>query len=189
MTTKKKAGKVLSISDEQKCRQAYNIPPTPQLNEDELVEWLIKIATDGKRKYVCDWIGVELMRRFGAVRRQLLRQQKSYDELWNSHYRELEKWEAQTLEVKRAAAEELDQHARSIADLKQRIETMEREVLDLQKSVELRDDADHRAIKMWQEANPGNDHVWPDSAKLTVWLMERIVELESCNSSVDTAAS
>lgn len=35
-------------------------------------------------------------------------------------------------------------------------------------------EADMRAIKMWQEANPGNDLVWPDSAKLSVWLLEQM---------------
>ena len=34
--------------------------------------------------------------------------------------------------------------------------------------------ADLRGIKMWQEANPGNDLVWPDSAKLSVWLLEQM---------------
>jgi hypothetical protein len=30
-----------------------------------------------------------------------------------------------------------------------------------------------RAVEMWRAANPGNDLVLPDSAKLTVWLLER----------------
>lgn len=34
--------------------------------------------------------------------------------------------------------------------------------------------ADQRAIKMWREANPGNDLVWPDGAKLSLWLMEQL---------------
>lgn len=46
------------------------------------------------------------------------------------------------------------------------------EVLDMQWK------ADMRAIKMWQEAHPGNDLVWPDGAKLTVWLMERVDALK-----------
>jgi hypothetical protein len=32
--------------------------------------------------------------------------------------------------------------------------------------------ADQRAIKQWQEAT-GQDHIWPDRAKLTTWLLER----------------
>lgn len=39
--------------------------------------------------------------------------------------------------------------------------------------------ADQRGIKMWQEANPGNDLVWPDSAKLSVWLLEQFDKLKS----------
>jgi hypothetical protein len=31
-----------------------------------------------------------------------------------------------------------------------------------------------RAIKRWQAAHPGNDHVWPDHKDLLVWLMGRI---------------
>lgn len=46
-------------------------------------------------------------------------------------------------------------------------------------SFELRRKADMRAIKRWQEANPGNDLIWPDHADLCVWLMDRIAELEA----------
>jgi hypothetical protein len=35
--------------------------------------------------------------------------------------------------------------------------------------------ANKRAVKMWQEAHPGNDLVWPDHADLVVWLMEQLV--------------
>lgn len=33
--------------------------------------------------------------------------------------------------------------------------------------------ADQRAIKRWQEANPGSDLVWPDRADMVVWLMDQ----------------
>ncbi len=39
-------------------------------------------------------------------------------------------------------------------------------------------EADMRAIKLWQAANPGQDHVWPDRSKLTQWLLDRITELQ-----------
>lgn len=51
----------------------------------------------------------------------------------------------------RAAAEEIEQRDRSF-DVRWR--------------------ADMRAIKRWQQANPGNDLVWPDHADLCVWLMD-----------------
>jgi len=35
-------------------------------------------------------------------------------------------------------------------------------------------DAGLRAIKCWQAQNPGNERVWPDAAKLQVWLMDEI---------------
>lgn len=38
-------------------------------------------------------------------------------------------------------------------------------------SFSLRWDADMRAIKRWQAANPGNDLTWPDHADLVVWLL------------------
>lgn len=34
--------------------------------------------------------------------------------------------------------------------------------------------ADQRGIKMWQEANPGNENVWPDRADLVCWLIEQV---------------
>ena len=51
---------------------------------------------------------------------------------------------------------------------------LELEVLEHEQLFSLQWKADMRAIKMWQEANPGNDLVWPDSAKLSVWLLERL---------------
>ena len=34
-----------------------------------------------------------------------------------------------------------------------------------------------RAVEMWRTANPGNDLVLPDSAKLTVWMLEQLKAL------------
>ena len=44
----------------------------------------------------------------------------------------------------------------------------------MEQSFDLRREADMRAIKMWQESNPGNDLTWPDHADLCVWLMEKV---------------
>src|SRR5690348_5000879 len=44
---------------------------------------------------------------------------------------------------------------------------------DLQRTFDLRWDADMRAIKRWQAAHPGSDLVWPDHADMVVWLLER----------------
>ena len=38
----------------------------------------------------------------------------------------------------------------------------------------VRREAGTRALKMWQDANPGNDLTWPDHADLCVWLMEKV---------------
>lgn len=45
---------------------------------------------------------------------------------------------------------------------------------DLQRIFDMEWDVSMRAINMWQAANPGNDLVWPDKAKLEVWLMDQI---------------
>lgn len=48
---------------------------------------------------------------------------------------------------------------------------------ELQASFDLRWKADMRAIKRWQEANPGRENIWPDSADLCVWLIGEIERL------------
>lgn len=45
---------------------------------------------------------------------------------------------------------------------------------DLERSFDLRWNADMRAIKRWQAAHPGNDLVWPDHADLVVWLLDQL---------------
>jgi hypothetical protein len=50
---------------------------------------------------------------------------------------------------------------------------------DLQRTFDLMWAADQRAIKLWQEANPGNDLVWPDRSKLTGWLLGEIAVLKA----------
>jgi hypothetical protein len=46
------------------------------------------------------------------------------------------------------------------------------ELTELQRTLDLIHDADMRGIKMWQEAHPGNDLVWPDRAKMIFWLLD-----------------
>lgn len=48
------------------------------------------------------------------------------------------------------------------------------EIDDINAVFDLRWQADMRAIKMWQSANPGNDLIWPDHADLVVWLMSQV---------------
>jgi hypothetical protein len=54
-----------------------------------------------------------------------------------------------------------------------RIETLTSEVGELQGVFDFQWRANMRAVEMWRTSNPGNDLVLPDSAKLTVWLLER----------------
>lgn len=44
---------------------------------------------------------------------------------------------------------------------------------EMQLLFDMRWAASMRAIKGWQEAHPGNDLVWPDSAELDVWALEQ----------------
>jgi hypothetical protein len=48
------------------------------------------------------------------------------------------------------------------------------EEAELQAVFDLQWKADRRATKLWQEAHPGSDLVWPDRADLVVWLMEQV---------------
>jgi hypothetical protein len=45
---------------------------------------------------------------------------------------------------------------------------------DLRRTFDLRWDADQRAIKLWQDAHPGNDVVWPDRCDMVVWLLDQL---------------
>ena len=45
---------------------------------------------------------------------------------------------------------------------------------EMQRTFDIRWNADMRAIKRWQAAHPGNDLTWPDHADLVVWLMEQL---------------
>lgn len=49
---------------------------------------------------------------------------------------------------------------------------------ELQACFDSRWKADMRAIKRWQEAHPGHNHVWPDHADLCVWLLDQIEKAE-----------
>lgn len=52
-------------------------------------------------------------------------------------------------------------------------EALKAECAELNRVFELQWDADQRAIKMWRQAHPGHDHVWPDRANMVVWMLEQ----------------
>jgi hypothetical protein len=54
------------------------------------------------------------------------------------------------------------------------IAALRAEVRDLNNLFDAQWKSDMRAIKRWQEAHPGNDHVWPDRTDLVVWLMRQL---------------
>jgi DNA repair exonuclease SbcCD ATPase subunit len=55
-----------------------------------------------------------------------------------------------------------------------RIEALTTELSELQEVFDFQWRAHMRAVEMWRTANPGNDLVLPDSAKLTVWMLEQL---------------
>ena len=55
-----------------------------------------------------------------------------------------------------------------------RIEALTSEVGELQEVFDFQWRANMLAVEMWRTANPGNDLVLPDSAKLTVWMLEQL---------------
>ena len=57
-------------------------------------------------------------------------------------------------------------------------EALQKELKELQSTFDLQWKANQRGIKAWQAANPGNDLVWPDQAKLVQWLIERAESAE-----------
>lgn len=59
------------------------------------------------------------------------------------------------------------------------IKKLETEIVEQQKSFDLYHAAEMRAIKYWQEQHPESEHVWPDKTKMSVWLMDRIEQLEA----------
>jgi len=62
---------------------------------------------------------------------------------------------------------------------KDEIATLKEQVKELEVTLDLIHDADMRAIKMWQEAHPDKENMWPDQAMMVCWLMERMRELEA----------
>lgn len=65
-----------------------------------------------------------------------------------------------------------------LMDARHALEAMAGEVASLQNTFDLMWKADQRAIKLWQEAT-GKDHIWPDKAKTTLWLLERLEAAEA----------
>ena len=50
-------------------------------------------------------------------------------------------------------------------------------IAEWEKRFDLFRDAHQRGIKLWQEAHPGNDRIWPDMAKNVAWLLDEIARL------------
>jgi hypothetical protein len=68
-------------------------------------------------------------------------------------------------------AEGLSVHVRLIDAAIEGVASVTEDRDSLQRTFDLQWKADQRAIKGWQEANPGNDLVWPDRCCMVMWLM------------------
>lgn len=66
---------------------------------------------------------------------------------------------------------------KEINRLNSTIRSLKQELTGLQNTFDLMWEADMRAVKLWQEAT-GEDHIWPDRTKTTIWLLEKIEALE-----------
>lgn len=73
---------------------------------------------------------------------------------------------------------------RQLQTLLSAVEQAQKERDELQATFDLRWEADMRAIKRWQEANPGNDLTWPDRADMVVWLLEQAQGMRRAANSV-----
>jgi len=58
-----------------------------------------------------------------------------------------------------------------------RREKLRERLAEVERTFEIRWQADQRAIKKWQEAHPGNDLVWPDRADMVQWLLSEMDKL------------
>lgn len=60
----------------------------------------------------------------------------------------------------------------------QRAEKAEAALAEKQELFDRLWEADMRGIKMWQEANPGNDLVLPDRAQHVAWVLDHVAKLD-----------
>jgi hypothetical protein len=77
------------------------------------------------------------------------------------------------------------EHLRIVATY---IKTLEAEAVEHQQSFDLYARAQMRGIRMWQDAHPGNDLVWPSTDKLTEWLIGELDALTARFKAMDDAA-
>jgi hypothetical protein len=61
-----------------------------------------------------------------------------------------------------------------ITELNARIRDLEDEVSDLQGSLDMQWHAIQRATDRWHKANPGTNHILPDTGRLLDWLLTQI---------------
>ncbi len=72
---------------------------------------------------------------------------------------------------------------------KSRADALQTEVDDWEASFELYDNACRRGIKMWQDDPDNPSEIWPDGAKLIVWLMAKLdIKSDSYEAISDTIA-
>lgn len=83
------------------------------------------------------------------------------------------------LRERNAAIEEIDQqYARVQLEMQNEINRLLEEAKEHEASFDLYHKAEMRAIEMWH-AKGGDPKVWPDKAKMTVWLLEENARLRS----------
>jgi len=80
----------------------------------------------------------------------------------------------------KSGAADVDQNAllaslsADLAQAKIELGSLQKEAEDHEKSFDVRQAADMRAIERWRAASPQRELIWPDHADMVVWLLERL---------------
>lgn len=69
-----------------------------------------------------------------------------------------------------------------LTELERENRRLREELEGMKRTFDLRWKADRRATRRWQEANPGNDLVWPDHADMVVFLLGELDRARTSNS-------
>lgn len=84
-----------------------------------------------------------------------------------------------TLETEKANAELFARSRTVIPAMVAELKQFRMEAAEEDQRLAMHWESDMRAIRMWQEANPGNDLTWPSNDRLCFWLMQQIDKLRA----------
>lgn len=88
-----------------------------------------------------------------------------------------------TLETEKANAELFALSRTAIPEMVAELKQFRMESAEEDQRLAVHWDSDMRAIRMWQEENPGNDLTWPSNDRLCFWLMQQMDRLKASSPS------